>query len=512
MSSLLINDMVRNILTSRVYEAALETPLMYAPKLSREVGYQVYLKREDLQPVHSFKIRGAYNKISQLSEEEKQRGIIASSAGNHAQGVALAAQKLGISSLIIMPVTTPSIKVEAVAGYGAEIELHGDSYSEAAEYCTIRQRETGRTFIHSFDDPLVIAGQGTVGKEIIEQLPNVTHVFVGVGGGGLIAGIASCLKALRPDVRVVSVEPEDSNCLQASIAAGERVELTHVGIFADGVAVRKVGSLAFDIAREMVDDFITVTTDQVCSAIKSTFEDTRSILEPAGALALAGMKKYCLPPDARAVVICSGANITFERLQQVAERTLTGSGKEALLSVSMPERSGALHQFCTQVIGERSIREFSYRLGDPASANVLIGIGVTGESDRKLLLEKISDAGFHFCDLTDNDIAKEHVRHMVGGFAPAAGNEVFYEIEFPERSGALGDFLTALKDRWNISLFHYRNAASDTAKVLIGFQTDRTEELEQALDASGYSRTNVSNDISMKLYVSHGGIRQQHQK
>ena len=508
MNLILIDDMVKNILKSRVYEAAVETPLTFAPKISAETGCRVFLKREDLQPVHSFKIRGAYNKISQLNPEQKKRGIIAASAGNHAQGVALAAQKLGISALIIMPKTTPSIKVDAVAGYGADIELHGDNYSEASVYCRLREKETGRTYVHPFNDPLVIAGQGTIGKEILEQLPDVTHVFVAVGGGGLIGGIASYIKALRPEVQVISVEPEDSSCLAASIAAGKRVELPHVGIFADGVAVKQMGDLTFDIARRLVDGCVTVTTDQVCSAIKSTFEDTRSILEPAGALALAGLRKYGLSADAQAVAICSGANMTFERLQQITERTLIGSGKEALISVTMPERPGSLHEFCTRVVGDRSITEFSYRKGHPSDAHVLIGIAVSGDADRAVLLEKIRHAGFGCDDLTDDDTAKEHIRHMVGGYSSSAGGEVFYEIEFPERSGALGDFLTVLNDQWNISLFHYRTAASDTGKVLIGFETVENGNLEQALNTAGYSWDCVNGKRCIHLYVSPDSVRE----
>ncbi len=501
MSPFVVNDVVKHILTSKVYEVAQKTPLQYASLLSREKGCHVYLKREDLQSVHSFKIRGAYNKIANLRKEERERGVIAASAGNHAQGVALAAQKLGIDALIIMPKTTPTIKIEAVQSYGATIELYGDSYSETYEYCRQRVEETGRTFVHPFDDPLVIAGQGTIGKEIMEQLSTVSHIFVGVGGGGLISGIASYMKVLRPDVQIISVEPQDSNCLASSISAGERVVLPHVGIFADGVAVKQVGALPFSIASRFVDDFVTVTTDQICYAMKSAFEETRSILEPAGALAIAGLQQYPLPSDAHAVAICSGANITFEKLQQVAERTLLGSGKEALLSVHMSERPGALRAFCKEVVRDRGITEFAYRLQRRSMAHVLVGLTISGSDDRKRLLKTIETAGFACTDFSKDDIAKEHLRHMIGGEALEAQNQVFYQIEFPERTNALADFLSALADRWNICLFHYRNAASDTGNVLIGFETEAIQELEEALSEAGYSWSNVSDNVAIRTYL-----------
>ncbi len=354
-----IDRIVKDILTSNVYDVARNSPLDKAQKISRIRGHAIYLKREDTQPVHSFKLRGAYNKIAKLTPEEKNAGVISASAGNHAQGVALAAKKLGISALIVMPRTTPSIKVDAVKSYGATIVLHGDNYSEAAEYCKQRMQETGRTYIHPFNDPLVIAGQGTIGREIIDQLPSVTHIFVPVGGGGLIAGIASYVKTFRPDVVIVSVEPEDSNALQASILRKKRLTLSHVGIFADGVAVKQIGDITYPIARKTVDDFITVTTDQICAAIKTIFEDTRSIVEPAGALAVAGIARYQLPETAVAVAICSGANMTFERLQQVSERTLTGSDREGIFAITLPERPGALRALCTNVVRAHSINEFS---------------------------------------------------------------------------------------------------------------------------------------------------------
>jgi threonine dehydratase len=501
MSPIIVDDIVKHILTSKVYDVALETPLTHASRLSSEKGCSVYLKREDLQPVHSFKIRGAYNKMAHLSEDERKKGVIAASAGNHAQGVALAAKKLGLDALIIMPTTTPSIKVEAVASYGAKIELYGDNYSETYDYCEVRVKETGRTFIHPFDDILVIAGQGTIGKEIMEQLSEVTHIFVSVGGGGLISGIASYVKALKPSVKIISVEPKDSSALATSMAVGKRVELPHVGLFADGVAVKQMGILTYSFATNYVDDFITVNTDQICYAMKAVFEETRNILEPAGALAVAGLQQYNLDKNAHAVAICSGANITFEKLQQVAERALIGSGKEALFSVHMPEEPGAMHAFTTKVVKDRAITEFAYRLRRRSLAHVMVGVTVSGEKDKLKLIDKIRKEGFECSDFTDSDIAKEHIRHMVGGEAIEAENEVFYQIEFPERPNALGNFLTVLANRWNICLFHYRNTASDTGNVLIGFETDSTLELEEALSEAGFKWTYVSNDAVIKIYL-----------
>jgi threonine dehydratase len=501
MSPIVIDTTVKEILTTRVYDVATKTPLDWAAKLSQQVGCNVYLKREDLQPVHSFKLRGAYNKIAQLSKEERTNGVIAASAGNHAQGVALAAKRLGISALIIMPRTTPGIKIDAVKSYGAEVELAGDSYSEAADYCKKRVSETGRTYIHPFDDPLVIAGQGTIGQEIIEQQPDATHIFVPVGGGGLIAGIASFVKAVRPDIKIVSVEPEDSNAMQLSVAKGERVVLPHVGIFADGVAVKQVGEETFRIARDKVDDFITVTTDEICAATKSMFENTRSIVEPAGALAIAGIVAYKLPPNARPVAICSGANMTFERLQQVAERTLIGSGKEAVFAVTLQEKPGALRRFCSDVVNGHNINEFSYRLNSRQKAHVLVGLTVSGEADKQTLIKKMAHYEYDNTDLSGNDVTKEHLRHMIGGRSPQIIDEHIYEVTFPERPRALADFLNAIGDDWNISLFHYRSAASDQGAVLIGFESTGKKELETKLAASGFSYTLLDQNAGVKLFV-----------
>ena len=500
MSPLSLSDTVRDILTARVYDVAVESPLDHADSLSDQLGCEVYLKREDLQPVHSFKLRGAYNKMSQLTTAERTRGVIAASAGNHAQGVALAAKKLGLSSVIVMPRTTPDIKVRAVKRLGAKVVLSGDSYSEAAEHCAVLTRTSGRVFIHPFDDPLVIAGQGTIGREILEQLPDVSHIFVPVGGGGLIAGIAEYVKALRPTVQIIGVEPVDSAAMGSSLAKNERVTLEHVGIFADGVAVKQVGEHAFATARQLIDGCITVTTDQICSAIKDTFEVTRSIVEPSGALALAGLKTFRLPDDAKAVAICSGANVSFERLQQIAERTLIGSGREALFAIGMPEEPGALHRFCTEIVAKRSITEFAYRLGNREGAQVLVGVTVTGPDDRTALVRCIRRAGFGCTDMSDSEVAKEHIRHMVGGKKRASENECLYQIDFPERPGALTDFLGGLGNRWNISLFHYRSAASDIGSVLIGFESDDRKALETALKEIGYGFSLMSDDTVVRMF------------
>lgn len=496
-----MNEQVKQTLLAHVYDVAIESPLERARKLSTQTGTNVYLKREDLQPVHSFKLRGAYNKISQLKPAELKKGVIAASAGNHAQGVALSAKKLGVPALIIMPETTPLIKVEAVKSYGADVELHGDNYSEAYDYCQKRITQTGRTFIHPFDDPLVIAGQGTVGCEILEQLPAITHIFVPVGGGGLIAGIAQYVKQLLPDVKIIGVEPEDSNALGKSLKAGKRVELKHVGIFADGVAVKEVGKTTFKLAQQYVDKVVTVNTDQICAAIKAIFEDTRSIVEPAGALAVAAIMQADLPAGAEAVAICSGANMSFERLQQVAERTLLGSGREALFAITMPEKPGALQAFCSEVVNGHSITEFNYRLNARNGAHILVGVSVASPEDKANFMQKMKKYGYQHVDLSGDDIAKEHVRHMIGGHALAA-HEHFYQIDFPERPGALGHFLATIGTTWNISAFHYRSAASDTGNVLIAFEADDRPDLETKLTAAQYDWHRIDKNNAVGLFLA----------
>jgi threonine dehydratase len=499
-----MNDAIKQTLLASVYDVAIRTPLERATTMSKRFGFEVFLKREDLQPVHSFKLRGAYNKIVQLTQSECDRGVIAASAGNHAQGVALAAKLLGISALIVMPRTTPPIKIEAVKAYGATVELAGDSYSDAAEHCKQRMRETGRTFIHPFDDPLVIAGQGTIGREIIEQLPSATHLFVPVGGGGLIAGVAQYVKELRPDIHIIGVEPEDSNVMQVSLRAGKRVVLPHVGIFADGVAVKQLGEHTFAIAKQLVDDCITVTTDQICAAIKAVFEETRGIVEPAGALATAGIAKYAGEHDmtgATAVAICSGANMTFERLQFIAERTLLGSGKEALFAVTLPEKPGALQYFCQHVVSGRDITQFGYRLKGRSKAHIFVGIGISGATDKEAFKDKMRRSGYAFTDLCQEDIAKGHVRHMIGGPAPNAQHEHFYHLRFPERPRALSDFLKAISGTWNISLFHYRGQGGDQGSVLIGFEASNKKDLEQALRRTGYEWSSANKADSLRIFA-----------
>ena len=500
-----MRDGIIQTLLAPVYDVAKQSPLDKASKLSAQLGSEVYLKREDLQSVHSFKLRGAYNKIAQLSRAEQQKGVITASAGNHAQGVALAANKLGLSALIVMPRTTPQIKVDAVASWGAEIELVGDSYSDAAGYAHKIIEKTGRTFIHPFDDPMVIAGQGTIGREIVEQLANVTHIFVPVGGGGLLAGIAQYVKAIRPEVRIIAVEPEDSCVMHDSLRAGKRVMLPHVGVFADGVAVRQAGKHTFAIAQQYVDESITVTTDEMCAAIKSIFEDTRSIVEPAGALGVAGMVAYAREHDvshAVMVAINSGANMTFERLQYISERTLIGSGKEAVYSVELAEKPGSLQYFCEHVVNGHNITQFGYRLNSRDKATALVGIGVSGDEGRQAFSSKMREHGYKHQDLTDENIAKDHVRHMIGGSAAMANNEHFYRILFPERPNALSDFLSAVSSQWNISLFHYRGQGADAGSVLIGFEVKDKSTLEKALQETGYQWSVIDGSASIESFIA----------
>jgi threonine dehydratase len=470
----MLHRLLKQILTSRVYEAAVETPLEESQALSKELGNRVLLKREDLQPIFSFKLRGAYNKIAQLDKERRQAGVIAASAGNHAQGVAFSAHQLGIPATIVMPVTTPEIKVEAVKRLGAEVVLFGDSYSEAAEHCQQLVAASGKTFVHPFDDELVIAGQGTVGDEIIRQCPGrLDAIFVPVGGGGLIAGIAAFVKEIRPEVKIIGVEPKDSAAMARSLAAGARVQLDSVGIFADGVAVREVGELTFAICREHVDAIVEVDTDEICSGIKAVYQATRSIVEPAGALALAGLKKYvrdCGLRDATLVAINSGANMNFERLRYVAERTQIGEKQEALFAVGIPERPGSLRHFCSQIVGQRNITEFNYRLAARSVAQIFVGVAMRGELERKKFSHDLAIAGFENVDLTDNELAKTHIRYMVGGRSVAASGERLFRFWFPERPGALTRFLDAMGKSWNISLFHYRLQGGDYGRVLIGLE------------------------------------------
>jgi threonine dehydratase len=485
-----VEQMLRLILTSRVYDVCRETPLDLAPRLSARLGRTVLFKREDLQPVFSFKLRGAYNRIAHLTDAERARGVIAASAGNHAQGVAFSAQRLGIRALIVMPQTTPEIKVDAVRLLGADVLLHGDSYAEAWQKCDALQRESGATLIHPFDDPLVIAGQGTIGDEVLRQSPrDLSAVFVPVGGGGLITGIASYIKALRPDVKIVGVEPFEADAMYQSLAAGRRVLLDKVGIFADGVAVREVGEHTFALAQRAVDEVVRVGNDEICAAIKDVFDDTRSIMEPAGALAVAGLKTWAADHagTGRVAAILSGANMNFDRLRFVAERAELGEAREAIVAVTIPERPGAFREFCVR-LGPRVVTEFNYRLGNRDQAHIFVGISTSSREDARELVQSLNEAGYDTRDLSENEMAKLHVRHMVGGRARDVRHERPCRFEFPERPGALMQFLEALGGRWNISLFHYRNHGADFGRVLAAFEVpdEQIVEFRAFLDQLGY--------------------------
>ena len=498
---------IEKILTARVYDVARQTPLDEAAGLSARLGNRVRLKREDLQPVFSFKLRGAYNKLVSLPREALERGVVAASAGNHAQGVALAAARLGVKALIVMPRTTPPIKVQAVRRLGGRPLLHGDTYDEACAHARRLAEERGMTFIHPYDDPEVIAGQGTVGMEILHQHPDPLHaIFVPVGGGGLVAGVAVYVKHLRPSIRIVGVEPDDAPSLERALARRRRVTLPHVGIFADGVAVRQVGREPYRLARRFVDEMVLVSTDEICAAIKDIFDDTRSIAEPAGALAVAGLKRYVERTglrDENLVAVVSGANMNFDRLRHVAERAELGERREALLAVTIPERPGSFLRFC-RAIGHRSITEFNYRYADPREAHVFAGIELTeGDAEREVLVRHLREQGYPVVDMTDNEMAKLHVRYMVGGRAPAVDDEVLYRFEFPERPGALARFLTRMGARWNISLFHYRNHGSDYGRVLVGIQVppgDR-RRFQAFLDGLGYPYQEETENPAYRLFL-----------
>jgi threonine dehydratase len=465
---------IERILKARVYDVALESPLEGAPRLSRRLGNEVLLKREDLQPVFSFKLRGAYNRIAHLAQSTARHGVVCASAGNHAQGVALAARRRGIPAVIVMPQTTPHIKVQAVLDLGAELVLHGDDYDSAFEHALELARERSLVLVHPFDDPDVIAGQGTIAVEFLRQCGgSLDAVFVPVGGGGLLAGIAVYVKYLYPQVKVIGVEPHDAASMYESLRAGRRVTLERVGIFADGVAVRRVGEETFALCREAVDEIVLVSTDEICAAIQDVFEDTRSIVEPAGALAVAGLKKYVareLWRGKRLVAINSGANMNFDRLRHVAERADLGGAREALLAVVIPEQPGSFLRFC-EVIGQRSVTEFNYRYAGPESAQIFVGLALTqGHQEKEAVLQSLRAADFRVTDMSDDEMAKLHVRYMVGGHARGIAHEVLYRFEFPERPGALHRFLKAIGTRWNITLFHYRNHGSDHGRVLAGIQ------------------------------------------
>jgi threonine dehydratase len=499
--------MLRLILTSAVYDVARRTPLEHARRLSARTGHYVFLKREDQQPIFSYKLRGAYNRIAQLSADERGRGVITASAGNHAQGVAYAARHLGLSALIVMPLTTPAIKVEAVRELGAEVVLAGDSYAEAKARCDALAIETGRVFVPAFDDPYVVAGQGTVALEILgSQRSQVDAIFVPVGGGGLIAGIASYVKAVRPDVRVIGVEPYEADAMHRSLAAGRRVALDHVGIFADGVAVREVGALPFSLLQGTVEEIVRVSNDEICAAIKDVFDDTRSLMEPAGALAVAGLRAWAARSTARnqtVVAILTGANMNFDRLRFVAERAELGEAREALFGVTIPERPGAFRDFCA-TIGRRVVTEFNYRLSGRRDAHIFVGVATRSPEEAEALARLLAERGYPTLNLTRDEVATLHVRYMVGGRSSDVRDEVLYRFEFPERPGALMEFLERLGGRWNISLFHYRNHGADFGRVLAGFEVPAADEsaFERFLVGLGYHYQRESGNPAYEMFLS----------
>tara|TARA_B100000700_G_C15027076_1_gene848731 strand:+ start:381 stop:1916 length:1536 start_codon:yes stop_codon:yes gene_type:complete len=508
-----MNNYLQRILRAQVYEVASETPLELAKNLSNRIRNEVWLKREDLQPVFSFKIRGAFNKMVKLSKEELNKGVIASSAGNHAQGVALSAAHLKCRAVIVMPVTTPEVKVKAVKALNAEVILFGDTYDESYKEAIRISKKDGLNFIHPFDDEEVIAGQGTIALEILRQCDQPPDaIFVAVGGGGLIAGVASYVKSVWPDIQIIGVEPNDANAMTKSIEAGEIIELPNVGLFADGVAVTKVGNLTFEIAKELVDSMITVSTDEICAAIKDVFEDTRSILEPAGALAIAGLKSYVTNRDIknkRLVAISCGANMNFDRLRFVAERAELGERREAMFAVEIAEKAGSLKDLC-QILGSRSLTEFSYRMEEGSKAEIFLGVQVKNSKDRDLLINTFKQAGIACLDLSNNELAKAHLRHMVGGRLPDSlglfkgdQKELLYRFEFPERPGALMKFVTALKPQWSISIFHYRNHGADIGRIVIGVLVPETEvkDWEFFVDNLGYKHWNETNNPAYQLFL-----------
>jgi threonine dehydratase len=505
-------DYLRRILTARVYDVAIETDLDPAPNLSRRLGCKVLLKREDSQPVFSFKLRGAYNKMSQLSQSQLSKGVIAASAGNHAQGVALAARQLGCKALIVMPVTTPSVKIDAVRQRGAEVVLHGDSYSDAYLHAKTLEKDQGLTFVHPFDDPDVIAGQGTVGLEILRQYADpIDAIFVAVGGGGLIAGVAAFVKQLRPETLVIGVQTEDSDAMAQSLEKGERIYLPEVGLFSDGTAVKQVGEETFRLSQKYVDGMLRVDTDAVCAAIKDVYEDTRAIQEPAGALAIAGLKAWVAQhgatrPDGSPrtlVAIACGANMNFDRLRFVSERSEIGEQREAVFAVTIPEERGSFKAFC-QALGGLNVTEFNYRISDPRRAHIFLGLQVKSREQAHAIAKSLSEGGFHTLDLTDDELAKAHLRHLVGGRSELAENEQLFRFEFPERPGALMTFLTALNPSWNISLFHYRNHGADYGRILVGLQVPPADQgrFLEFLTTLGYRHWDESKHPAYQLFLA----------
>ena len=499
-------DYLVQILTARVYDVAQESPLEYAPNLSARLNNKLLLKREDMQSVFSFKLRGAYNKMAQLPPDLLAQGVIAASAGNHAQGVALGAKKLGTKAIIVMPITTPQVKVDAVKARGGEVILHGDTYDDAYAFARQLEAEKGLTFIHPFDDPDVIAGQGTIGMEILRQYQQPIHaIFVAIGGGGLISGIGAYVKRLRPEIKIIGVEPVDADAMNQSLKVGKRVRLSQVGLFADGVAVREVGEETFRLCQEYVDEIILVDTDDTCAAIKDVFEDTRSILEPAGALAIAAAKAYVEREQITGqtlVAVACGANMNFDRLRFVAERAEFGERREAIFAVTIPEQPGSLRKFCN-CLGKRNLTEFSYRIADEKEAHIFIGVQIQNRADAVKLAQSFESCGFKTLDLTDDELTKLHLRHMVGGRSTLAHHELFYRFEFPERPGALMKFVGCMSPNWNISVFHYRNNGADYGRIVVGIKVppDEMKEWQGFLDTLGYRYWDESNNLAYKLFL-----------
>ena len=501
------SDYLRKILTARVYDVAQETPLEPARGLSLRLKNNVLLKREDMQPVFSFKLRGAYNKMAHLPPEQVSKGVIAASAGNHAQGVALSAQRLGCRAVIVMPVTTPAVKIEAVRGLGGEVVLFGDSYSDAYDHALTLQKTQGLTFVHPFDDPDVIAGQGTIAMELLQQYQEpIDAVFVALGGGGLIAGVACYLKQVKPEVRVIGVQTIDSDAMDQSIKAGQRVTLTEVGLFSDGTAVKRVGEETLRLCQKYVDEIVLVDTDAICAAIKDVFEDTRAILEPAGALAIAGMKHWVNREGVEGktlVAIACGANMNFDRLRFVSERAEIGEQREAVFAVTIPEERGSFKRFC-EVIGDRNVTEFNYRIADAKAAHIYVGLQIRNRTEAHQMADALTQAGFQALDLTDDELGKLHLRHMVGGRSALAKDERIFRFEFPERPGALMRFLSSMHPDWNISLFHYRNHGADYGRILVGIQAlDQSKDgLQSFLGQLGYPYWEETEHPGYKLFLS----------
>ncbi len=499
-------DYLEKILTARVYDVAQESPLEPAPILSARLGNVVLLKREDMQSVFSFKLRGAFNKMAQMPPDVLAHGVIAASAGNHAQGVALAAKHFGTQAIIVMPVTTPQVKVNAVAARGAEVVLYGNTYDDAYAYARQLEADKHLTFIHPFDDPDVIAGQGTIGMEILRQYQQPIHaIFVAIGGGGLISGIAAYVKRLHPEIKIIGVEPLDADAMSQSLQAGHRVRLEQVGLFADGVAVREVGAETFRLCQQYVDEVLLVSTDDICAAIKDVFEDTRSILEPAGALAIAAAKLYVERKQIQnqtLVAVACGANMNFDRLRFVAERAELGERREAIFAVTIPEERGSFRRFCA-CIGHHNLTEFNYRIADAQSAHIFVGVQIQNRADAAAIMANFEAHGFQTLDLTDDELAKLHLRHMVGGRSPLAENELLYRFEFPERPGALMQFLNSMSPNWNISLFHYRNHGADYGRIVVGMQVPPSEMTawQAFLDTLGYRYWDESQSPAYQLFL-----------